>query len=49
MGDFKLVYEIKNLDHFIFRLLVKDCQIFKDASVFTPTQMQIVDFILKEI
>ena len=47
MGDFKLVYEIKNLDHFIFRLLIKDCQIFKDASVFTPTQMQIVDFILK--
>ena len=47
MEDFKLVYEIKNLDHSIFRLLVKDCQIFKNSSFFTPTQMQIVGYILK--
>ena len=47
MKDFKLLYEIKNLNHLVARLLIKDCRILRDRHIPTPTQMQIVDYILK--
>ena len=53
MKDKKVLYQIKSLEKLIIRYLFKDCENEKrkmeQETMLTPTQMQIIEYILEHI